>query len=533
MVEPWFPDPAKTRAVLIGVSKYRSAELPDLLAVRSNLTDLRAALTDTGRGCVSVDGCRVLAEADSPAEVGAALGTAGADAEDLLLVYYSGHGLVDDDGRLCLTLRDTDPDRIAWTAVPLDLIRREFARAKARARILILDCCFSGLAVEAMGSAGTLTAGQLAVTGAFTLTSTTATAPSNAPRGARNTAFTGALLRALASRNPLTMEGIYRYTVDELAGLGLPRPQCRSVNTASEVMLVRRPPKATSTSGRIPRVAPPNRGGARSPKPKPMPKPKQPTTKSPTAPGGRSTAATGHTSPAASSKEAPPGRDAPNRSPGTSVAHGNPLVAEPGSRGGGLVEPVSWPDRVFDIADTPPWQPRFMVNIAGAGIAAVLSFVAFTDPYRNVSPSWFDLLVGWAFGLGCLGAVVGTLAPVALAFWDARWAASWQRLVLSRSGLAVEGFGARHEFAWTQIDRIMPAELRARSSDPTIVIRVRPETPRPDRPGVPKPYAARGLIGLGHCPGWQELFAALRNYAPATVTVERRTIALSSGRAAP
>jgi uncharacterized caspase-like protein len=156
-------------------------------------------------------------------------------------VYYAGHGLLDDEGLLHLALAQTDPRHIGYTSISLELIKRDLARARATTRVLVLDCCFSGRAVAAMGTSTSLVSGQLSLTGTCTFTSTTATAPSHAPVGSRHTSFTGALLRALAHPTPLPLEEVYRRVDAELAGLGLPRPQFRSTNTANRLALVRGP----------------------------------------------------------------------------------------------------------------------------------------------------------------------------------------------------------------------------------------------------------------------------------------------------
>ncbi|MYZ36196.1 MULTISPECIES: caspase family protein [unclassified Streptomyces] len=265
MADAWCPDGASSRAVLIGTADYRSAELASIPAVRENLAGLRDVLTDPERGLLPPANCRVLGDgsSDGPSEsgqagtpavdtpaVGAALAAAAQEATDLLLVYYAGHGLLDEEGRLHLSLTGTDPDTVGFSAVPVDLILRLIGRARAKARVLILDCCFSGRAVAAMASPRSVVADQLEPSGTYTLTSTTQTAPSFAPPGEPHTAFTGALLRALAGPEPLTLDEIHAFVDAELAGRGLPRPQRRAVNAASTLTLVRAPaPTASEASG--------------------------------------------------------------------------------------------------------------------------------------------------------------------------------------------------------------------------------------------------------------------------------------------
>lgn len=248
---PHFPDGAASRVVLIGCGDFDDIELPAIPAVKSNLVDLRSALTDQTHGILPLEHCRVLADPADHRSVGMSLAQAAREAEDLLLVYYTGHGLLDEDGLLHLALSSTDPGHVGFTGVPADLVKRYLGRARARLRILVLDCCFSGRAVAAMTESGSLLSAQLDVSGTYTLTSTTATAPSHAPPGQRHTAVTAALLDALNQPEPLALDGIHQHIDTLLQGAGLPRPQRRSVNAAGDVALVRGPvqPQAGPQTG--------------------------------------------------------------------------------------------------------------------------------------------------------------------------------------------------------------------------------------------------------------------------------------------
>lgn len=249
MSQPRFPDPARSRAVLIGASHFTAArpDLPDIPAVQANLMALRQVLTSPDTRILRPEFCRVLIDPTSADEVGTALSEAAATTTDLLLVYYAGHGLVDDRGRLHLALAHTYPHRARWTALPLDLLREEIANSAATTRVLVLDCCFSGRAIDAMADDQGVIGGQLEVAGTYTLTSTTANAPSHAPAGDRYTAFTGALLRALNEADPLTLDQIFVVVDRDLAARNLPRPQRRVVNTAGNLALSRGPATRSHT----------------------------------------------------------------------------------------------------------------------------------------------------------------------------------------------------------------------------------------------------------------------------------------------
>ncbi|WP_405797573.1 caspase domain-containing protein [Streptomyces sp. NBC_01506] len=266
MTEVWYPKGDLSRVVLIGAANYASDELPAIPAVHGNLASLRTVLADSPRALLPPKNCRVLGGRGArnpvtPVSVGTALASAAREATDLLLVYYSGHGLLDDGGRLHLALADTDPDpeTVAFSAVPVEQVLRLVGRARARARVLVLDCCYSGRAVAAMATRTGIVADQLERSGTYTLTSTTQTELSFAPPGDPHTAFTGAMLRALEGPRVLTLDEIYHFVDDDLNGRSLPRPQRRAVNAAGDLALVEAPPAAPVAAPATPTIVPTRR----------------------------------------------------------------------------------------------------------------------------------------------------------------------------------------------------------------------------------------------------------------------------------
>jgi uncharacterized caspase-like protein len=245
------PDPRRSRAVLLGFDTFADPGLPDLPAVTHNVDDLAEVLTSPwgtalpDRHCVRRRRAAPSEPADS-ASVGARLVSAAQEAEDLLLVYYAGHGLVGPDGELYLSLPGTssEPDLVAWTAIPFSLVRRTLANARAGNRVLVLDCCFSGLAVGAMASTTSVVAGQLDVAGTCTLASSPANRPSSAPVGARHTAYTGELLELLRHGTTdatefLTLQTIHEHLARVLPSKGHPRPELRGTHTVGRLALAR------------------------------------------------------------------------------------------------------------------------------------------------------------------------------------------------------------------------------------------------------------------------------------------------------
>jgi curved DNA-binding protein CbpA len=74
--------------------------------------------------------------------------------DDLVLLYFSGHGIKDDRGRLFLATRETRKnDRgelFRATAVAASKIHEEMENSRSRRQVIILDCCFSGAFAEGM-----------------------------------------------------------------------------------------------------------------------------------------------------------------------------------------------------------------------------------------------------------------------------------------------------------------------------------------------------------------------------------------------
>ncbi len=237
-----FPDPARSRAVLIGVSHFpESSQLADLPAVRENVATLWRRLTHGATGVLRPEHCEVADPAGTTADIGRVISTAAEQATDMLLVYYAGHGLVDERGRLYLATHSTRSQAPKYSALSVDLLREDLGGSGAAARVLILDCCFSGRAIEVMTGEQDLVDGQLSIAGTYTMSSTTANAPSFAPAGERYTAFTGAFLTALDSERPLSLDEVYRSVAAELQSRGLPRPRQRATDTAADLALTRGP----------------------------------------------------------------------------------------------------------------------------------------------------------------------------------------------------------------------------------------------------------------------------------------------------
>jgi hypothetical protein len=64
--------------------------------------------------------------------------------DDLLLLYFSCHGVKDDDGQLYFAASNTKPSRLGATAVAAEFVNRCMSRSRSRRVVLLLDCCYAG-----------------------------------------------------------------------------------------------------------------------------------------------------------------------------------------------------------------------------------------------------------------------------------------------------------------------------------------------------------------------------------------------------
>jgi hypothetical protein len=145
-------------AVLIGNGSFPGDDpdgpprLPSLQCPTADVGGLRELLEATPHGGYAVTQLIDRPHSEARRAIYECLKKAGPD--DQVVIYYSGHGNLDENGNLYLAGSDTDPASLDPTALAAADVQKYVGESKAAARIVILDCCFSG-AVERVFRHGT------------------------------------------------------------------------------------------------------------------------------------------------------------------------------------------------------------------------------------------------------------------------------------------------------------------------------------------------------------------------------------------
>lgn len=298
------PDPRRSRAVVVGIGDYTHADLAAMPAAASGANRVAALLRDPSIWGLPEDHVATLVSGTTQERILTAVRDAALATEDTLLVYFAGHGLRDPGERLHLALADADPDFPQIGTLPYrqlrDLIRH--AGHRARHRVTVLDCCYSGIA-GGMSHAATPTRDELATAldepahgdagggaangddngwpppsdedryGDCVLTSAPAESRSFVRSGAPYPEFTGELIATLdagiAGVGPLiSLERAWLRVRDRMRARHSPEPQQFAHNSATRhIQFLNRSPHAQGEPG----AADPGPDAAADPGPEPGP----------------------------------------------------------------------------------------------------------------------------------------------------------------------------------------------------------------------------------------------------------------------
>ncbi len=143
-------------ALLIGISEYEPGLNPLPSAVRDVEAVYEVLLHPEMGGFAASDITLLKNPERQVVEIAIETLFSSRHKDDLLLLYFSGHGIKDDRGRLYLATRNTSKTKqgelIRSTSVSANFIHDRMSESRSRRQVIILDSCFSGAFAEGMSA---------------------------------------------------------------------------------------------------------------------------------------------------------------------------------------------------------------------------------------------------------------------------------------------------------------------------------------------------------------------------------------------
>ncbi|MEH1825371.1 MAG: ribosomal protein L7/L12 [Nostoc sp.] len=188
-------------ALLIGVSEYEPG-LNTLPAAVKDIEALQRVLKDSEMG--GFDEVKALPNPDRQtmeSEIETLF--SGRAKDDLVLLFFSGHGIKDDGGKLYfatrITRKNPKGELIRSTAVPANFVQEIMNNSRAKRQAIILDCCFSGAFDPALHAKddGSVDLQSLGAEGRVVLTSSSSTQYSFEQQGSDLSIYTRYLVEGI------------------------------------------------------------------------------------------------------------------------------------------------------------------------------------------------------------------------------------------------------------------------------------------------------------------------------------------------
>ncbi len=190
-------------ALLIGVSEYQSGLNPLLGAVKDVEAMQRVLQHPEMGGFAEADMVVLKNPQRGKMETAIEQLFSARQKEDLLLFYFSGHGILDDRGKLYLTNNETrknDGNLVKTSATAASLIHEMMENSRSQRQVIILDSCFSGAFAQGMKAKDDHTIDinkQLGGKGRAVLTSSSATQYSFEQEGEELSVYTRYLVEGI------------------------------------------------------------------------------------------------------------------------------------------------------------------------------------------------------------------------------------------------------------------------------------------------------------------------------------------------
>ena len=234
------------RAILIATGTHvAGSTLPDVRLAAATAQEMAKSLVNyCGFQETHVS---TVVDAEDPKTLLTSVQEVASQADDVLLLYYVGHGVLNASGALHLATRatvDLSRGMAAYQALPFNEITDALAaNCRARSILMILDCCYAYRALAPVQPGYAL------------LASADRDVQALVPQGERHPLFSGRLINVLGNGDPagppqLSVRDVYRYVSRAVVSSGGPGPRMHTGDRAADLILCRnrayRPPADAS-----------------------------------------------------------------------------------------------------------------------------------------------------------------------------------------------------------------------------------------------------------------------------------------------
>ncbi len=129
-------------ALLVGCSDYEDPKFRQLPAPVQDVDALTRVLADPTIGDFTVDTLRNEPSAAVSEQIEGFF--ANRKPDDLLLLYFSCHGVLDPRGQLYFVAANTKKERLDSTGISARRVKEQMDQSRSQRIVLLLDCCYSG-----------------------------------------------------------------------------------------------------------------------------------------------------------------------------------------------------------------------------------------------------------------------------------------------------------------------------------------------------------------------------------------------------
>jgi formylglycine-generating enzyme required for sulfatase activity len=170
-----------------------------------------------------------------------------ADADDLTLIYYSGHGKTDRHAELYLATVDTQLKVLESTSIPFDRIYSFIRNSDCKSIALILDCCYSGAAANSIvkGSVDEKLESASKGSGVYILTASSAFQTAQEGKDDQHSLLTKHILEGIRlgdadvnQDGKVSMDDLFRYVEKHVRAEGKQEPMRWDVSVRGSELII-------------------------------------------------------------------------------------------------------------------------------------------------------------------------------------------------------------------------------------------------------------------------------------------------------